>query len=137
MKKLSIIAIALFTIGCQQYSTLDTPMTTAWTKYEPEITGEPNYHVMLKSKTDDFCLISMTKASIDAGKEMQATFPGHTEADMDCHYNGKSYTLDQSDDTYLRVVPGKSPTAHLAVTANLSDTEDGNILTINIETQAQ
>lgn len=137
MKKTTIIAITLLTMGCQQSSTLDKPMTTAWAKYEPETTNEPNYHIMLKSKAKDFCMISLTKASIDQGKEMQASTPGEAEADMDCYYNGLHYVLDQSDSTNLRVVPSNNPDINLAVFANLNSIENGDTLSISIIAQAE
>jgi|GEM_PF-5159891 len=131
MKYVILLASVILVTAC--HDTLDKPMSLEWTRYEPEITGEPNFHFMLKTEGKDFCIVSLSKENLDKNISTEVTTPGNPVADIDCYLKGTNYILDDSGTTFFKskITTTGNGKVQISTHATLNDFNQEKHLTVN------
>jgi len=107
MKTTLLIFSTLLAAGCNV--TPDDPLQVAWALHLPHIKDEPNYQVLLKDKSENFCMFSILDSALKLDTVISISHPGELLSDIDCHWNGNTFALDSSDSTYIKAaITGRS-----------------------------
>lgn len=107
MKTTLLICSTLFATGCNV--TPDDPLQVAWATHLPHIKDEPNYQVLLKGESENFCMFSILDSALKLDTVISISHPGELLSDIDCHWNGNTFALDSSDSTYIKAaITGRS-----------------------------
>lgn len=127
------IATILVVIGISSCSS-ETPliMSLTWTKYEPKVKSEPNYHFMLKGYDRDFCIVSISDVIFSERKPLHATLPATKPADIDCSFGGISYAIHPESHTFITVesVSASDSQHHFRLQARLTNDDKAEVASL-------